>query len=116
MTRTHVTYEGLRYGNALGDISITADGKKLPMRQELVHHADEYEWGFLGGGAFQLALAILTHHLEYDKIAMRLYKEFANDVVKNMNEGGWDLSSNHIAAWVNASKVNYAELWEGIAT
>jgi hypothetical protein len=52
--------------------------------------ASEFEWARVGGGASQLALAILAHHAG-DDVALRSYVRFASSVVAGLPAQKWTL-------------------------
>ena len=82
------TYRGRREGSTW---RVTVDGRPLDPRRDLLDHgAPEFEWAHVGGGASQLALAILAHHAG-DDVALRTYIQFASSVVAGLPALKWTL-------------------------
>jgi hypothetical protein len=82
------TYRGRRDGATW---RVTVDGRPLDPRRDLLDNgAPEFEWARVGGGASQLALAILAHHAG-DDVALRAYVPFASSVVAGLPTQKWTL-------------------------
>ena len=74
------------------------DGSELPWRLDLCNHSPTgLEWGFLGSGPAQLALALLADLLG-DETALRYYQSFKRKVVARLPSVGWILSPAIIKA------------------
>ena len=70
----------------------------LPWRLDLANESPTgLDWGQCGGGARQLALALLADYLKNDARARQLYPAFAAAVVVGLDRGRWILSSQAIA-------------------
>ena len=70
---------------------MTVDGKPLDPRRDLMDHgAAEFAWAQIGGGAKQLALAILAHHAG-DEVALRTHLQFESSVVTGLPAQKWTL-------------------------
>lgn len=106
-------YLGTRVDGHRGRTVVTADGERLPPRNDLFNHSpDGFEWGYGGSGPAQLALAILAHHLgsvivkshaksvaAVDAAAVRLHQKFKWEFVARWGNE-WILTSDEIDAWL----------------
>jgi hypothetical protein len=82
------TYRGRRDGSTW---RVTVDGKPLDPRLDLLDQgAPGFEWARVGGGATQLALAMLAHHAG-DAVALRTYLQFESSVVAGLPAQKWTL-------------------------
>ena len=97
------TYSGTREN---GNAEVSVDGAPLPPRNDLKNHSpDGCEWGYLGSGPTQLALAVLCHHFGAvgdsrqlaDVKALALYQEFKAKLIVTLPQEGW-LVDSHIVA------------------
>lgn len=88
-------YKGVR-GNRRREV--TVDGVPLNPRLDLRNHnPPAFNWGHLGAGASQLALAILADHLGDDRQAAMLYWRFGWAVVARMPiKESWELTSEEV--------------------
>jgi len=88
-------------------VLVTVDGHPLNPRLDLWSHSPTgFEWGYLGSGPAQLALALLADHLNDDEEAVRLHQEFKQVVVANLDRRSWRLTGEQIQRIVNALKAN----------
>ena len=85
------TYKGIRGPD--GAAVVTVDGEPLDPRHDLRNLALGFEWGYVGSGPNQLALALLARHRD-DREALRSYKDFAEAVVSELGENEWSLDSD----------------------
>jgi hypothetical protein len=60
-----------------------------------------FEWGYLGSGPAQLALAILCDYLGEPQLAVRFYEEFKEDIVARWKGDEWALTEQEIEEWFN---------------
>jgi hypothetical protein len=82
------TYRGRREGSTW---RVTVDGRPLDPRRDLLDQgAPGFEWARVGGGATQLALAMLAHHAG-DDVALRTYLQFESSVVAGLPAQKWTL-------------------------
>jgi Family of unknown function (DUF6166) len=87
-------YVGVRQGHA---VTVTVDGRRLNPRHDLWNHSPSgFEWGYVGSGPAQLALAILADHCNDDEEAFNLYQRFKWAVVAELPGRGWTLTSDQI--------------------
>ena len=86
------TYKGTR--SAEGTM-VTVDGEILDPRHDLRNLSLVFEWGYVGSGPYQLALALLAHHRGGAE-ALQSYKDFAEAVVGELGEDEWSLSAEDI--------------------
>ena len=81
------TYEGRREGYVA---EVTVNGYPLNPRLDLWNHSPTgFEWGYGGSGPAQLALALLSDHLDDDDQALELHHEFKREVVAKFGRRGW---------------------------
>lgn len=90
-TNQVATYQGIRSPD--GAALVTVDGETLDPRHDLRNLALAFEWGYVGSGPYQLALALLAHHRD-DREALRSYKDFAEAVVSELAENQWSLDGD----------------------
>jgi hypothetical protein len=87
-------YEGIREGRA---VTVTVDGRRLNPRHDLWNHSPSgFEWGYVGSGPAQLALAILADHLDDDTEAFNFHHRFKWAVIAELPGRGWALTSRDI--------------------
>lgn len=81
-----------------GTVSVTVNGRPLPMRLDLARHSPTgFEWGYAGSGPAQLALAILAWHCGSDEgRAIDLYQAFKFRVVASLPRQSWKLTRSEI--------------------
>jgi len=109
------TYTGTRLPT-LGAV-VSVDGHGLRSRTDLANHSpDGFEWGYLGSGPAQLALAILAHHLADDAKALELHQQFHHAVTARLPRDRFTLTSDAIAKVVAALTAKPDRLNEGGAT
>ena len=90
-------YEGKRGYNAQPVVSV--NGIPLNPRFDIwPFNFDGFEWGCGGTGAVQLALAILTEHLNDGKRAVVHCERFSWVIIAKLPSEGWTLSSEDIQA------------------
>ncbi len=87
------TYQGRRCGHA---VDVTVNGRPLNPRFDLWNHSPTgFEWGYIGSGPAQLALALLADHLADDEEALEFYQRFKFAVIAGWR-GNWTLTSREI--------------------
>lgn len=76
--------------------------KQLPMRNDLRNHSpDGANWGYLGSGPAQLALAILANATGSDEMAAAMYQDFKAEVVSRWAmDDDWEMEQIEVLAWV----------------
>ncbi len=100
-------YQGKRSGRAA---DVTVDGRPLNPRLNLWNHSPSgFEWGYMGSGPAQLALAILADYLRDDDEAVELHQEFKTSVVATLPYGGWSLTEAEIRAVVKRIRARRSE-------
>jgi hypothetical protein len=109
------TYRGTRCG---GDVTVTVDGKPLPVCHELRNHSPSgFEWGYSGAGPSQLALAILADY-RGPKFAIAWYQVFQWHTVKGLPKQSWQLTAEQLdrilAEFTASVPTSRAEVWEPI--
>lgn len=88
------TYIGVREGNRT---TVTVNGEPLNPRLDLANKSPSgFEWGYLGSGPAQLALAILADYLSDDKKAQSLYQLFKEKAIAPIQEDAWSMDSSEI--------------------
>jgi hypothetical protein len=74
----------------------------LQLRLDVFNHSPSgFEWGYLGSGPAQLALAILCDYLGQPQLALRFYQEFKEETVARWNDDEWTLTEGELAEWFN---------------
>lgn len=90
------TYTGKRDGKVT---TVTVDGVLLDPRTDLREmSSDGFEWGYVGSGPYQLALAMLADHFGNDATAMGNYRSFCETVIIRLANDGWTMESDAIDA------------------
>ena len=81
------------------------DGEPLPLEPSLLvvsHSPTGFEWGYLGNGPAQLALALLLDHTGDAAMATRWHHQFKATVVSRWRGDTWEIAPAKIAAWLAA--------------
>ena len=87
------TYMGIRTGEVT---SVTVDDKPLPPRLDLRALSEKgFEWGYVGSGPYQLALAILAFELG-ERRALAEYRSFCENTVARLKQDRWVLEGDAI--------------------
>ena len=91
-------YSGAR---TIDGIQVTVDGQPLDERVDIHQFTDGgFEWTYEGDAPRQLALALLSDHLDDNKQALALCTRFTRQVVANL-DNEWALSSADIDTALN---------------
>lgn len=91
------TYRGVRGANGC---LVTCDGVELMTRNELRNHsATGFDWGVIGGGTAQLALAMLCDFYRDDNKALQYYEDFKVDMLAPIGGASWTIKSDSIIEW-----------------
>lgn len=95
-------YVGVR--DPIGTVHVTkVTGKlsvSLPMRNDLWNHSpDGPEWGYLGSGPAQLALAILADATGSAGLAMLWHQLYKAKVVAFFAKKGWFVTKEEVLVW-----------------
>jgi hypothetical protein len=96
-----VRYRGRRKRQGVEVVKQEASGAEvpLPLRLDLRNHSPAgFEWGYLGSGPAQLALALLADVVGEEWAEAR-HQEFKLEVVSHFPHRGWELAREDIAAW-----------------
>lgn len=108
----NVKKENLMGGKILGDFqsrTVWIVGPTgLPVRQLLPdrsiklrnHSPDGFNWGYLGSGPSQLALALLLYYLNDEKIALQWYQSFKNEIVASLPQADFTMEESVILDWI----------------
>ena len=84
------TYTGDR---TIDGVVVEVSGQELPSHTEIKQYTDaDFEWGFEGLAATQLAFAMLYDHLGDADSAIRLAKPFMKMVTANFGND-WEMTS-----------------------
>ncbi len=88
---------------------VWVDNKPLPNRADLKQLSRDglFEWSYVGNEPAQLALAILSEHLQDDEKALKLYQPFTLHVVANF-DNEWEMTSKNIDTALN----NMSDTWK----
>lgn len=98
-----VKYAGLRAPNRVTTVLRLHQNNKfthLVPRDDLWHHAAQYDWGLADAGASRLALAILADAVG-DDLAMAHYRSFTFAVVARLKKDKWNVGRDWVVAWVD---------------
>ena len=91
-------YSGAR---TIDGIQVTVDGQSLDERVDIHQFTDGgFEWSYEGDAPQQLALALLSDHLDDNKQALALCSRFTRQVIANL-DNEWALSSADIDTALN---------------
>ena len=96
------TYRGSRERGKVWIESAEYEGgwRDLPLRLDVFNRSPSgFEWGYLGSGPAQLALAILCDYLGEPQLAVRFYLEFKADIVARWKDDEWALTEQELAEW-----------------
>lgn len=84
---------GMRRGEV---ISVTVDGRPLDPRLDLrALSEDGFEWGYVGSGPYQLALAILAEEMG-ERRALGNYRSFCENTIARLRQDQWVLEGEQI--------------------
>ena len=87
------TYAGYRNGEVT---TVTVDGTPLKLRLDLRALSEAgFEWGYVGSGPYQLALAILAEELG-DRKALGNYRSFCENTIARLRQDQWVLEGDQI--------------------
>lgn len=87
------TYMGTRRGEV---ILVTVDDQPLDPRLDLRALSENgFEWGYVGSGPYQLALAILAHEIG-DRRALGNYRSFCENSIARLKTDHWVLEGDQI--------------------
>ena len=77
-------------------ITVTVDGAPLNLRLDLRTLSEAgFEWGYVGSGPYQLALAILAQELG-DHRALDNYRSFCENTIARLKQDRWVLDGDQI--------------------
>lgn len=93
------TYVGERSAYGVR-VAVLEEGKRpralAPRNDIRCHWPDGFEWGYVGFGPAQLALALLVDHLEDERDSLEFYQDFTREVVADLPFWGWEMTSGQI--------------------
>ncbi|MBT9143819.1 MAG: hypothetical protein DDT29_02231 [Dehalococcoidia bacterium] len=74
----------------------------LPDRSQNIrnHSPNGFDWGYLGSGPAQLALALLLDVTDDEKISLRHYQDFKLIIVANWGDD-WMITPKEILGWLD---------------
>lgn len=85
-------------------VVVWVDGNPLNPRRDLANYADNFDWGFRGSGAAQLAIAILADYARSiemcDELVQRIHQGFQAAVVAQFPYERWELDGEEVRRWV----------------
>ena len=93
------TYTGHHSEDGSGIVEV--DGTPLPWRLDLSNHSPTgLEWGYLGSGPAQLALAILADATGNDQLALRWHQKFKLDKIAGLDrDTPWIITADEVRRW-----------------
>lgn len=65
------------------------------------HSPDGFQWGYLGSGPAQLALALLFDTTGDKTLALRHYQDFKFEIIANLGDD-WYLGRDEILEWLDS--------------
>lgn len=97
-----VIYMGHRWGE---ETEVLKDGNHLDIQpsRELYNHSSEFNWGYEGSGAAQLALALLYDATGDKELSISLHQNFKREYVSGWGTL-WTVAKNDILAWVKKNQ------------
>ena len=98
----NTVYRGYR-GPMGATVTVEREGqvRELPMRLDLRNHSPSgLEWGYLGSGPSQLALAILADGTRDDQYATKHYQQFKMDVISTIQTPSIEIPESQVEQWV----------------
>lgn len=82
---------------------VTVGGQPLNSRLDLWNHSPTgFEWGDVGSGSAQLALALLADCLDNEADAIGWHEDFKSAVVAALPRAGWTLTELEIRETIDA--------------
>ena len=76
---------------------VEKDGTVLDWRLDLRNHSPAgLEWGYLGSGPAQLALALLADYLDDGDEAVKLHQDFKRTCIAHMDKDTWELTDEQM--------------------
>lgn len=94
------TYHGRRGADGC---TVSVDGSLLDPRTDLRQISTTgFEWGYMGSGPRQLALAILADHFDDSVKAVGQYKPFCDRIIASLSGEEWQLDTTQIDAILNS--------------
>ena len=96
-------------------VRVEEDGRKypLPFRHDIRHHSAEFEWGDMGSGSSQLALAILAHYTRDCDEAQHLSQQFKTEVIAGISDNEWEITQEQMDTWLSKFASNDAGTPDG---
>lgn len=88
------------------EAAITIDDRPLDWRASLAlrnHSPTGIEWGYLGSGPAQLALALLLEVAD-ETTALQFYQRFKDGVISRIATDRWALTTADILDWLRLSR------------
>jgi len=98
---TETVYRGRRDPTApVGEeCTVIVDDERLNCRYDLLSASPAgFEWSYKGSGPAQLAIALLAHAFS-DEFAASEYQRFKREVVAELPEEDWTLTTSDLGAW-----------------
>ncbi|MGR9053826.1 MAG: DUF6166 domain-containing protein [Gammaproteobacteria bacterium] len=91
---------------------VTVDDRPLPLRLDLINRSPNgFEWGYLGSGPAQLALAILAYHCGSDEQrALRHYDEFKHLVIARIYSDSWLMNHRFVEQVLGVVESQYRKV------
>jgi hypothetical protein len=81
----------------------------LPLHLELRNHSPTgFEWGYMGSGPSQLALALLYEALKNERAARAIAFDFKREILTQLNYDAWVLSESEIRAWADTQLLEFS--------
>ena len=101
---TNRIYQGIRDSKGFAEVYVIENWKRRTLKEQLFlfYEPFEFDWGFPGREAKNLALTLLAHALEGgdDPLVDGLYHKLHDELVSRLPQEGWQIHQWHILDWV----------------
>jgi hypothetical protein len=88
---------------------VYVDGKPLDLeasRKVVDHSPTGFQWGYLGSGPSQLALALLLHFGASVDEALAWYDEFKREIIATLKHGeDFEMDDSRVKDWLEARRL-----------
>ena len=103
----HPRYAGRRNAGGSGRHAVWSNGRLLAAEPSLALRnmsPNGFGWGYLGSGPAQLALAILEDYTRDQALALRLFIEFKEEVIRGIEQNEWELTAAQLDHWLSGKR------------
>lgn len=96
-------YQGILSPRGEPEVFVIDNTTRRTLKQQLVlHGALEFDWGYVGKGPEDLAIALLADALEGgdDPDVDMLWSRFLDETIRHLPAQGWQINQRDLVAWV----------------